>query len=226
LDVEIKMTSFDQTSPVKSKDCMSDRIKKAIIQRIASGDYAPGQRLIELQLAKEFETSQAPVREAFCELEAMRIVETEPYKGTRVREITVTEWQECLVVRGALEQLAADSLSDRLQAQIPALRKIALETMQAAKDGDIDKYRQANLAFHKTIIDSCTNQTVISVWYSLAPEIRMTSSVYANAAHLEQSAQEHLEIVDALEEGDNRYAGRLLKKHTETLLIQTRSLNI
>jgi DNA-binding GntR family transcriptional regulator len=210
---------------VKSKDCMSDRIKGVIMQRIASGDYAPGQRLVELQIAKEFETSQSPVREALCELEAMRIVETEPYKGTRVREITPVEWQECLAIRGSLEQLAAETIGDRLQSKIPLLQKFALETMDAAKERDIDRYRRANLEFHRTIIDACENQTLISVWYSLAPEIRMLVGVQANVNHLIESAEEHLEVVDALKEGDNRYAGRLLKKHTEKVLVHTQSLS-
>jgi DNA-binding GntR family transcriptional regulator len=210
---------------VKSKDCMSDRIKDVIMQRIANGDYAPGQRLVELQIAREFETSQAPVREALCELEAMRIVETEPYKGTRVREITYVEWQESLAIRGSLEQLAAETIGDRLKDKIPHLHKMALESVEAAKARDTDRYRRANLEFHRTIIDACDNQTLISVWYSLAPEIRMLVGVHANIDHLMESAQEHLEVVDALKEGDNRYAGRLLKKHTETVLIHTKSHN-
>jgi DNA-binding GntR family transcriptional regulator len=205
---------------------MSDRIKNVIIQRIASGDYRPGQRLVELQIAKEFETSQAPVREALCALEAMRIVDTEPYKGTRVREITLTEWQECLAIRGSLEQLAAETMGDRLQSKIPILQKLALATLDAAKERNIDQYLHPNLEFHRTIIDASANQTLISVWYSLAPEIRMLAGVHANADNLLESAEEHLEVVDALKEGDNRYAGRLLKKHTETVLIHTKSLDV
>jgi DNA-binding GntR family transcriptional regulator len=219
------MEATGEPTLVKAKDCMSDRIKSVIIQRISSGDYAPGQRLVELQIAKEFDTSQAPVREAFCALEAMRIVETEPYKGTRVREITRIEWQECLAIRGSLEQLAAETMGDRLLGEIPNLRKMALEALDAAKKGDIEGYRLANLQFHRTIVDASENQTLISVWYSLAPEIRMLAGVNANAKHLVESAEEHLEVVDALEEGDNRYAGRLLKKHTETVLIHTKALS-
>ena len=202
---------------------MSDRIKNVIIQRISRGEYSPGQRLVELQIAKEFETSQAPVREALCALEAMRIVETEPYKGTRVREITREEWQECLAIRGSLEQLAAEGLGDRLLDKIPLLQRLATEALAAAKNLDLDKYLAANLEFHRTIIAASENQTLIGVWYSLAPEVRMMAGVHANVEHLLQSAEEHIEIVDALKEGDNRYAGRLLKKHTETVLIHTKA---
>ncbi len=204
-----------------SKDCMSDRIKKVILDRICDGTYAPGQRLVELQIAKEFATSQAPIREALCELEAMRVVETEPFKGTRVREITSTEWQECLEIRGILEQYAADKIADRLENKLGILKQKALETQKAAKKHDIQKYGLANIEFHRLIIEAAENQTLILVWESLATEIRALASVYSNAVNLVKAAEDHLEIVEAFASGDNRYAGKLLKIHTETVFVQT-----
>jgi DNA-binding GntR family transcriptional regulator len=203
----------------KSKDCMSDRIKKVILDRICDGTYAPGQRLVELQIAREFETSQAPVREALCELEAMRIVETEPFKGTHIREITSREWQECLEIRGALEQFAAEKILDRLDNKIGDLKRRALETVKAAKKHDVQKYGLANIEFHRLIVEATENETLILVWESLATEIRALASVYANAVNLVKAAEDHLEIVEAFATGDNRYAGKLLKIHTETVLI-------
>lgn len=204
----------------KARDCVSDRIKKVILDRICDGTYAPGHRLVELQIAKEFETSQAPIREALCELEAMRIVETEPYKGTRVREISSRELHECLQIRGALEQLAAEQVGDRLQSKIDELRQRAMETVDAAKSQDVQRYGHANIEFHRMIVEATENQTLIMVWDLLAPEIRMLASKHTDAIDLSECAEEHLEIVDAFAEGDNRFAGKLLKKHAETVLVR------
>jgi DNA-binding GntR family transcriptional regulator len=209
----------------KSKDCVSDRIKKIILDRICAGTYAPGQRLVELQLAKEFDISQAPIREALCELEAMRIVETEPFKGTHVREITSKEWQECLEIRGVLEQFAAEKIADRVKDRIDDLKKKALETVKAARKNDIQKYGLANIDFHRLIVEATGNQTLITVWESLATEVRALASIYAQAAHLNQAAQDHLEIVEAFSEGDNRYAGKLLRIHAEAVLVPNKAWN-
>src|SRR5947209_4717619 len=76
------------------RDCMRDQIRKELIKRIVDGTYRPGDRLVELQVAREFNTSQAPVREALRELEALRLVESETYRGTRVREISRREMKE------------------------------------------------------------------------------------------------------------------------------------
>jgi DNA-binding GntR family transcriptional regulator len=70
------------------RDSMAERVKQDLLQRIMSGELLPGARLVELQIARELNTSQGPVREALCELEGLELVVTEPYKGSRVREVT------------------------------------------------------------------------------------------------------------------------------------------
>lgn len=222
---QIQNKSMKYPLACESKDCMSDRIKKVILERICDGTYTCGQRLVELQIAKEFKTSQAPVREALSELEAMRIVETEPFKGTRVREITSREWQECLEIRGVLEQFAAEKILDRLENKIGLLKQKALATLKAAQKNDIQKYGLANIEFHRLIVEATENRTLILVWESLATEIRALASVYANAVNLVQSAQDHMEIVEAFAEGDNRYAGKLLKIHTEIIGVHSVTLD-
>ena len=71
-----------------------EHIKQLLLERILDGTYKPGDRLVELHIANELQTSQAPVREAFRYLEALRVVETETYKGTRVRAISEKELEE------------------------------------------------------------------------------------------------------------------------------------
>ncbi len=199
-----------------AKNCMSDRVRKVILDRICDGTYAPGDRLIELQIAREFDSSQAPIREAFCKLEAMRIVETEPYKGTRVREISSRELEECLRIRAVLENLAAEQVEDRLKAKTGELKQKALQTVEAARLRDLRKYSLANLEFHRLIVEASHTQTLLSLWDSLAPEVRMFATVKANVDNLVDGANDHLEIVEAFAEGDNRFAGKLLKKHAES----------
>src|SRR5580692_10986263 len=71
-----------------------DLIRRALLKRISNGVYLPGERLKEMELAHEFEVSQAPVREAFRELESLGIVVSRRYHGTHVREISSKENRE------------------------------------------------------------------------------------------------------------------------------------
>ena len=69
------------------RSCLSDHIRRELARRILDGTLKPGERLVELKIAAEFESSQTPVREALRELESLRLVESSPYRGTRVRDV-------------------------------------------------------------------------------------------------------------------------------------------
>ena len=68
---------------VKSRS-LPDQIADAIVEGIASGVLRPGQRLIEIDLAKQFAVSRVPLREALKTLEAQGILDREPHRGVRV----------------------------------------------------------------------------------------------------------------------------------------------
>ena len=82
------------------------RIRNVLLSRIVEGEYAPGARLVELQLAKEFGSSQAPVREALRELETAGLVTIKPRRGTFVNDYHARAQHEIYEVRGALEEAA------------------------------------------------------------------------------------------------------------------------
>src|ERR687889_2658023 len=86
---------------------LRDQIKDVLLERILDGYYSPGERVVETRVAEEFGVSQAPVREALRELEILRLVVSEPFRGARVREVTARELAEIYPVRAALEEVAA-----------------------------------------------------------------------------------------------------------------------
>ena len=128
----------------RSRHCMSDRIRETLAQRIYDGELAPGDRLIELDIAREFDTSQTPVREALRELETLRLVESVPYRGTRVRGISDREMTEAYTVRGALEQLAGELAAAHLKNDPNAIAsiRVSLEGIHAAARAGDDAARE------------------------------------------------------------------------------------
>ena len=68
------------------RSSLSTQIREHLMQQILSGTLRPGDRLVELRIAAELNTSQAPVREAVRELEAIGLVETRHNKGARMYE--------------------------------------------------------------------------------------------------------------------------------------------
>ena len=86
---------------------LRDRVKDVLLERIVSGGYPPGARLVETRIAQELGTSQAPVREALRDLEQLGLVVHEAYRGCSVRAVSAAELLEAFPVRAALEALAA-----------------------------------------------------------------------------------------------------------------------
>src|ERR671935_3263117 len=97
-----------------SRPTLRDQIKDALLQRILHGTYAPGERIVEIRVAHEFGVSQAPVREALRELEILRLIVSEPFRGARVRDVTPEEIAQAYPVRAALEELAARLAAEAL----------------------------------------------------------------------------------------------------------------
>ena len=91
---------FSDTDFVNSP--LRQRLKDVLLRRILGGAYKSGERLIELRIAQEFGTSQAPVREALRDLEATGLVISKPRRGTYVAEVLSEGLSEIYAVRGAL----------------------------------------------------------------------------------------------------------------------------
>ena len=200
------------------RHCMSDRIREALALQIYEGQLQPGDRLVELDLARQFDTSQTPVREALRELESLRLVESQPYRGTRVRAVSPREMAEAYAVRGVLEQLAAELAAPRFEPHLASLRQSVKLLIEAAAQGDGHSYATHNFAFHLLIVEAADNQVLLQTWQSLAFETRMRLSVARSSADdIVRRLDIHEEILQALAVGDGITAGRLLREHSESI---------
>ncbi|MET3919788.1 GntR family transcriptional regulator [Arthrobacter sp. UYEF20] len=116
-------------------ESLSEKVKRTIVDRVVDGTYPPGTRLVELQLAKEFGVSQAPVREALRELSSTRLVENIPRRGTFVRSASQDDLAEVYFVRLALEGTAAAAAYPALHADPSPLREALAGMREAATAG-------------------------------------------------------------------------------------------
>jgi DNA-binding GntR family transcriptional regulator len=189
-----------------------EQIVQLLLDRILDGTYKPGDRLIELQIANELKTSQSPVREAFRYLEALRVVETETYKGTRVRSISPRELEESSQVRVALEELGAQLAAPHLKDNVEKLEAEAAIFMKAAQEKDAKNYALHDIEFHRIIMQSAQNSLLLSIWESVVLESRFRITVKTvGEEKLCDFGNAHLPVIDALRKGDGKLAGKLLR---------------
>lgn len=196
-----------------------DHIRRILLKRISDGVYLPGEHLKEMVLAHEFQVSQAPVREAFRELETLGVLVSERYRGTRVREISSQETQEAYQLRGYLEEIAAQLISrERLKEEIAVIEALQDSMRTAARTGDPDGFANANTQFHRSIVSLTSNPTLLRVWDSLEIGMRSRMNLQKNEHKLRDLAEIHQPIVNALKQGQLKKAGILLREHAFSFL--------
>lgn len=200
-----------------ARTVLRDQIREILLKRILSGEYAPGDRLVEMQLAKEFGTSQSPVREAFRELELLRFVDSEAYKGTRVRAILPEELAEIYPVRAALEDLAAREAATRLDGKVSELEKEFDDMVRAASEGELLELAQHDVMFHRLIVEAAGNSILLETWLSLRVQARTIITALKADVDLVEIAEMHRPLLVALAERSPEEAGKALRWHFETL---------
>ncbi len=200
-----------------ARTVLRDEIREILLKRILSGEYAPGDRLVEMQLAKEFGTSQSPVREAMRELELLRFVESEAYKGKRVRAVSQEEIEEIYPVRAALEDLAAREAATKLDGKVSELEKEFEEMARAAGEGDLLELAQHDVRFHALIVEAAGNGILLDTWRSLRVEARTIITALKADVDLIEIAEMHRPLLTALADRSPEEAGEALRRHFETL---------
>ncbi len=197
-----------------SRPTLRDQIKDALLQRILQGTYAPGERIVEIRVAQEFGVSQAPVREALRELEILRLIESEPFRGARVRGVRPEEIAEIYPVRAALEEVAARAAAPRLAGHVQPLAE-ELEGMRAAAAaGDLHRFVAHDVAFHRCFVTASANRTLIDMWETLHVDLR-TRLTLIQRGDLREVAERHVAVMEALDAGDGVLSGRVVREHIE-----------
>jgi DNA-binding GntR family transcriptional regulator len=192
---------------------LRDQVKEILLERILRGDLEPGERLVETRLAKELGTSQAPVREALRDLELLRLVESEPFRGARVRAVDDSQLLPVFPVRAALEELAAREAAARATGDVAQL-DLEVELMrEAAAHGDWRTQISHDLAFHRTVVELAGNGPLLQSWLVLGIEVSTAFAVYWTDWDQEELAEFHVPIVEAIRTGDASRAGAEARKH-------------
>jgi DNA-binding GntR family transcriptional regulator len=197
-----------------SRSVLSDQVKERLLEAIVTGEYPPGSRIVETRVARAFGTSQAPVREALRDLEALGVIEIAPFRGARVRRPSRGELLEAYGVRAELEALGARLAIENLtEAAFDELQGYVDDMARAARDGDTHAEALADARFHGRVIELATNGTLERVWRTLEPFSRTYITLVVPGADHHRIAALHPPVLEALRRRDPELAGAALRRH-------------
>jgi DNA-binding GntR family transcriptional regulator len=191
------------------------RLRDRIEERIATGIYAPGERLEEAALAQQFGVSRTPVREALQQLAAIGMVELRGRRGAIVSAPDATRLLEMFDVMAELEAMCGRLAARRLMPEDEAALTEAFDACCiAAESGDTDSYYYENERFHHAVYAASGNrflaEQTTALHKRLAPYRRLQLRV---RNRLRTSRDEHEAIVKAIVNGDGEVAAERLRDH-------------
>ena len=213
----------EEVASASHRQVFREEIRNAIREAIFSGELNPGDRIIETYWAKELGVSQEPVREAIRDLEAMGLVETVPFKGSRVRTLTEKDVRDNYSVRICLESKsirdAITQLDDEQMAELTErLRSILHEMDDCANRGDLRQFTDCDTAFHRAIIDATGNQVLRKLWEQCNMRNWFRFSALTDAKSLRQLQSGHQQILEAICARDIKTATSTLENHLTGLM--------
>lgn len=184
-----------------NKITLSDQIKDLLVSQIIDGTLKPGDRLLELSIAKEAGTSQAPVREALRQLEALGLITFRSNRGATVREIDAVERAEIYAVRAELEGFAAFLVATTLPRTGDDLLTLCNRMDAAVAQGDTAAFVDLNTAFHRKIVEASGNRTLLEIWDRLDIQMRTTLNTARAPETPKAAIRDHRVIAHSIGEG-------------------------
>ena len=195
-------------------------VVQAIRAAIVRGEYAPRQRLVEVDLCERFGISRFVARAALQELSALGLVEFERNRGARVRVISIAEAIEITQVRRLLEGHEAARAAQRVSAaEAAALRHIVVDMRMAVERSELLRYSELNARLHAGIRDISAHETTARLLRQLRDQtVRHQFTLALVPGRPAVSLTQHERIVAAVTARDPVRAEQAMHDHLQSVI--------
>lgn len=191
---------------------LPEQIAARLSERITTGVYAPGRRVMEQEVSAEFAVSRGPVREALRLLEKDGLVTILPRRGAQVTQLSIAEVREIFDIRAALNglrdrQIAESSGRGEL---LPALEQAVEKLARLARNaGDAEEYVETVFELNRLLNDSAPSRRLRAILSSLALQtLRYSRLGLSTPERRLQSVGNWQRLVNAVREGNGLEAQR------------------
>ena len=182
---------------------------------ILRGDLQPGERLMEIHLAKKLGVSRTPVREAISMLEQEGLAVTYPRRGAQVAKMTVKDLDDVLEIREVLDTLAASLACRNMNSDdINNLAAACADFEKATRGNDIREVVRTDEAFHNVIYEASGNPRLRAILLNLKGQMyRFRFEYVKDKSNYPFLIKEHKDILEALKTRNEEEVIKHTKNH-------------
>jgi len=194
----------------------AERLRRAIL----AGDMAPGQRLVEEELAGTLGVTRASLRAALFDLTAEGLVERIPNRGARVRTISVDEAVAIIECRMVLEGLCAAKAAERVtEPEAARLRQLGADMERSVADGEPLKYSALNHELHRLVRELSAQPVAASLLERLNGQlVRHQFQLSLRPGRPQQSLPQHLAMITAIAGRQPAEAEEATRRHLRSVI--------
>lgn len=194
----------------------SDALYKRVLEDIASGYFAGGQRLKVQELAARYATSTNPVREVLRLLQGEGFVEFAPNRGATVRQADASAIRDIFEILQVIEPYFVGWFAEFCTPeQVDSLRRIQAK-IENAQDDEPQVYSHLDTEFHSIICTYHYNARAVALWQNQRAALRaFTARLPLSRTRRKAINVEHHELIRAFEDSDPEQASAIIRRHIE-----------
>ena len=195
----------------------AEELRLQLADEIVRGALAPGSALDETDIARRFNVSRTPVREALRQLAASGLVEARAHRGAVVAQPSIERLSGMFEAMAELEALCAGLAAERMMpAERYRLEAVHEELRVLSHAGDPDRFHEVNERFHSSIYTGSQNGHIAEITLATRKRVQpFRRAQFRNLGRLAQSHAEHDRVVVAIMRGDRNGAANAMRAHIE-----------
>ena len=207
----LEQIRLDSYKPLRELVC--EHIREAII----NGTFAPGERLMEIQMADEMGVSRTPVREAIRKLEMEGFVVMIPRRGTYVSNMSIKDINDVYEIRISLDTLAAGLAAERISdEELEELQCLLVKVGNAIEENDMAKVVEADIEFHDVLYKASRNERLRNIINNLREQITVIRGVSMRyPGRLKDTQEEHRRLVECIAARNVEKSQEMARIHLE-----------